>query len=363
MDDVKRWKDKCTQVLKAICSLFLIRPEDIANECGYDVTAVRKWLNGSRFPRQSTQLDLIDYFTKKTKKINTLFPISYIRERIVPIFAEFGLQHVQAIANDSKEDVPAFIEAILHYSFSCLWDCQARSAEVSTTVSEAPAKQITKAIVFDFDGTLTTCKANRTTWEDIWVKLGYGVELCQKYHKMFDSKSITHKQWCTITEDFFKQRGMNLQILKDIAKEITLMPGIEEFMEQMHKHDIKMYIVSGSIFYVIRYALGPYYSNFDGIKANQFIFNEDESLQEIVGTEYDFEGKAEYIRKISRELNINPASILFVGNSLNDQYAHESGARTLCINPKRTDSSNKSIWHDCLENCTDLTEIMPFIVF
>lgn len=112
---------------------------------------------------------------------------------------------------------------------------------------------------------------------------------------------------------------------------------------------------------VIRSVIRPVYQYVDGIKANEFRFGEDGLLKEIIGTKYDFEGKATYISELSRELKISSRDILFVGNSVNDQFVHISGARTLCINPKLTDVSNLTMWNNCIPTCRDLTEIMEFV--
>lgn len=80
--------------------------------------------------------------------------------------------------------------------------------------------------------------------------------------------------------------------------------------------------------------------------ANSFIFHPNNTLSTIHGTKYDFDGKAEYIKKIVQEEGFKSASeILFIGNSDNDEYAYKSGAQTLCFNPKLTDGKNKKIWH------------------
>lgn len=112
---------------------------------------------------------------------------------------------------------------------------------------------------------------------------------------------------------------------------------------------------------VIRSVIGDLYKYVDGIKANQFRFNQGGFLTEIVGTKYDFEGKAAFITEIALELNVSPKDILFIGNSVNDRFAHISGARTLCINPKLTDPTNRTIWNDCIQTCEDLTEIIKYL--
>ena len=219
----------------------------------------------------------------------------------------------------------------------------------------------TQVVIFDFDGTLTSGKTNRTTWEGLWTSLDYDVKMCQDLHMRYDRNEITHAEWCKLTEEKFRERNLHRKTVENLASKIKLMQGTEETFQELQKRDIKIYIVSGSILLVIRSVIGDLYKYVDGIKANQFRFNQGGFLTEIVGTKYDFEGKAAFITEIALELNVSPKDILFIGNSVNDRFAHISGARTLCINPKLTDPTNRTIWNDCIQTCEDLTEIIKYL--
>lgn len=229
----------------------------------------------------------------------------------------------------------------------------------ATTVCHSTAK--TEAIVFDFDGTLTNAKV-RTTWESIWTLLGYTIQDCVDLHVRFSNSEITHKEWCALTEEKFKARKLHKNQLTPLIENTHLIAGIEEVLKELDRRGIEVYIVSGSIKYIILKCLGAlaqYVSG--GIDANVFDFDENGYLSHIAGTAYDFEGKAARITKIANELNILPNQILFVGNSLNDEWAHSSGARTLAINPKNTNMFNTDIWDNCIVQCDTLTEILKYI--
>lgn len=67
-----------------------------------------------------------------------------------------------------------------------------------------------KAVIFDFDGTLTEKKGN--LWKRIWQSLGYDIGSDSYYvslFKRFMSGNITHKQWCEFTLEAFKEKGFN----------------------------------------------------------------------------------------------------------------------------------------------------------
>lgn len=219
----------------------------------------------------------------------------------------------------------------------------------------------TQAVIFDFDGTITSGKTNKTTWESLWTSLDYDVKMCQDLHMRYDRNEISHAEWCKLTEEKFCERNLHKNTVENLALKIKLMKGTRNTFRELQKRDIKIYIVSGSILLVIRRVLGNLYQYVDGIKANEFRFNQSGFLTEIVGTKYDFEGKANFITEIAMELHISPKDILFIGNSINDRFAHISGARILCINPKLTDVTNRIVWNNCIQTCEDLTEVIEYL--
>lgn len=148
--------------------------------------------------------------------------------------------------------------------------------------------------------------------------------------------------------------------MKKIASEMVLIDGCKETLMELKSRDVLLYIVSGSIREIIKEVLGDMVNLFEDISANKFYFQKGK-LSRIVGTEYDFEGKAEYIKQIVNENKINASEVLFVGNSFNDTFVHLSGARTLCINPQNTNYTNSIYWHDYIREVNNLREIIPHV--
>lgn len=220
-----------------------------------------------------------------------------------------------------------------------------------------------KAIVFDFDGTLSRCMISEmnSSWEMIWEKLGYKKSECEELYKKFKAKEINHQQWCDKTCRAFQKKNLTENTLKEIAKDFELIRGVKESLERLKLKGIKLYLVSGSIMQLIRFIWDDELDDyFDECKANIFRFK-DGKLETIVGTRYDFEGKAKFITDIFKHLKLKSQSeILFIGNSDNDQYAHKSGARTLCLNAKLTNPDDKDIWDDSFKT-DDFEEFLDYI--
>ena len=221
-----------------------------------------------------------------------------------------------------------------------------------------------KAVMFDFDGTLT--KPGQNFWRKIWIALGYDLtdKNCEYYTQFtnFLSKKITYQEWCNQNTESFRNKNFNIGLINDLAKTIKLNDGFEEFIKILKANNISLHIVSGNFVEVIKQVLGDNAKYFDSINANKLDLYPDGSLKGIIGTNYDFEGKAKFIVEYKEKHNLKPEEICFVGNGDNDEYAHLSGCKTICINPEKTDGNNKTLWHTTLNNVTNLTQLLDEIL-
>ena len=281
-------------------------------------------------------------------------------------FEQVTIQEAQSISDvlqcyvgNIKAGLPDdFLSQYLLYYFKNKGTKQRRVTK-NTTMSLFKSK----VVLFDFDGTMTKSDDNMTTWEKIWTYLGYDINDCAKLHRQYSISEITHKEWCKETEIKFKQKYLKNTDLDKIASKIKLMDGIKEVVEKLEQNHIKMYILSGSIKYIIKKVLGPLYNKFESIKANELYFNKKGYLSSIAGTKYDFEGKADFIKQVIVENNINNYEAFFIGNSLNDEWAHQSGAQTLCINPSMTNPDHPFQWAYCIRNLKNFVEIFDYLTF
>lgn len=221
-----------------------------------------------------------------------------------------------------------------------------------------------KAVIFDFDGTLTSKDCRFSTWQKIWEYLGYDLQICDSLHRKFTNGDISHKQWCDITAEYFIKKELKKEQIELIAKQICLMPGTEDVFKTLYENRIPIYICSGSIDIIIEYVLGNLNKYVRKIACNQFAYDSSGTkLKAIIGTTYDFEGKANFIKEIAEDLDISTHDIVFVGNSNNDEFAVTSGAKTLVVNPILTSGYNRNIWkYFAGHNVEDLKDILPFLL-
>ncbi len=234
--------------------------------------------------------------------------------------------------------------------------------KASSTTKPLDFKPQTKAVVFDFGGTLALSSSELSTWERIWASVGYQIEDAAELHRQFLAKKITHQEWCNLTCTKLRERNFGRKEMKSIIGDIYPVAGLPETIKTLHDAGIALYVVSGSIKEIISNVIGDAtYKLFSEVKANEFIYDDTGVIKEIRGHQFDFEGKAHFITRVIEEQRCAPLEVLFVGNSLNDSWASRSGARTLCVNPSNVDHSNTLIWTDYIKKMVDLSEIMRFV--
>ncbi len=221
----------------------------------------------------------------------------------------------------------------------------------------------TKAVIFDYDGTLTYADYNNI-FKSTYQVLGYATDRNSEYYETylkFKEYKYDYDEWVAINEDDFKKAGLTKEIFDSVTENIRLIPGLEKILTTLNSKGIKTYILSGNFGYAIRKTLGELADHFTEISANEIYFNEDGSLSHLVATKFDYEGKADFITKVKDELGISPEEICFVGNGENDGFAYMSGAKTICINPVDADEENSEKWTCVLHDVKNLSQILDCI--
>lgn len=71
---------------------------------------------------------------------------------------------------------------------------------------------------------------------------------------------------------------------------------------------------------------------------------------------------AKYINEFKAYTGIPSSELCFVGNGDNDEWAHLSGCKTICINPENTNANNIWKWHSSKIGVKNLNEILPEIL-
>lgn len=215
-----------------------------------------------------------------------------------------------------------------------------------------------KTIIFDFDGTLT--KKSNEIWRNIWKKLDATDVDDMLYNKVLNGE-LDYTEWCLEIEKEYIKRNFSKKILDELIKDIKMMDNLEETITILKNKGYQLRILSGGINYVIENLLKDNTKYFSDIKCCNFYFDNLGYLKRIVDNDSDEEGKARYILNYIKETNSKPNDIIFIGNGHNDRYVSQTGCHTICLNPNGTNHKDKRIWHNYIENTTDLKDILKVI--
>lgn len=218
-----------------------------------------------------------------------------------------------------------------------------------------------KTVIFDFDGTLHLCP---TAWKAIWQKLGYSTHLGSDFVNFFSSfmeGEISHKEWCDLSAKAFRRKSLKRDLVEKIGQETILIKNVEKTFQTLKQQGYHIIILSGGIREVIQIALGEAGKYVDNIMASDLIYDKNGLFKSIKGTNYDYNGKANFVKEYIGSTNSTPEDITFVGDGDNDEWVHTSGCNTICINPKKnTDHENRTKWHQVLFT-DDFEEVLPLI--
>jgi len=217
-----------------------------------------------------------------------------------------------------------------------------------------------KAVIFDFDGTLTKNEKEAGTWYLVWDAYN-DTETEKRYFDIFLDKKITTEEWFVLINARFKKLGVTKEVLKTASK-IKMIDGIKETFDSLSSNKIKIIILTSGIINMVEAALKPETDCITQICGGITLdFDNDGKFLKFIMPETDSERKIEGINKIIKQFKLLPEEIVFVGNDYNDETVKQSGVETWCINPNNTDITNKEFWDYGIAECKNLQEILLFI--
>lgn len=221
----------------------------------------------------------------------------------------------------------------------------------------------TKAVVFDFDGTLSCPDRMENSWSRIWFKIGK-LDLEQKFFSEYFSGKITYDQWIEIVVDIFKRNNVTKKVIDQIASEIKLLDNCEKVFKNLKEKGIKIFILSGGIKNIIEKAVQSFCDYITEIVAHKFVFDEKGMLEGYIKANTDIFKKDKFISIVMQQFSLKSEEIVFVGNDYNDEEAYKSGATTICINPsKNAHIHDRKIWNFVIEKTKNLEDILKYMNF
>jgi phosphoserine phosphatase len=186
-------------------------------------------------------------------------------------------------------------------------------------------KREKRLIVFDMDSTITDIEVIDT------LAKAAGVE--------DQVKHITEKAMCGDIEftEALKDRvkllsGMPVEVLEDIAENLTLTPGTEELLSTLKSLGYKTALISGGFtFFTDRLKEDL---NFDYSFANKLEIEGGKLTGRLKGRIIDAEGKGKIIQELAKKENISTENIVAVGDGANDQIMIKNAGLGIAFNAK-----------------------------
>ena len=183
-----------------------------------------------------------------------------------------------------------------------------------------------KLVCFDVDGTLVDNII--FSWQLFHDYFKTDIKKRGKVRKQFYDGEISYLDWATHDINMWVQKKAKKQDFINALKEnnVKLMEGALETIKKLKENNIKLAIVSGSLNFVLEYALPDYKEYFNDIYLSYIHFDKEGNITKIEATEYDMKKKADALKLIAKKENIELKECVFIGDHHNDiKIAEEAG--------------------------------------
>lgn len=179
------------------------------------------------------------------------------------------------------------------------------------------------------------------------------------YLPRYWSGELDYKTLNSTAVRLLKENKMPLSKIRNIAKGISLSPGLEIFIDEFRKgHSEKIALLSAGLDILvedIKIRLGIDYSLCNKLE----IENGDYTGKVIYLVDDKELNKGMGARRLCEEMGVNPKNMLFVGDGMEDAPVCDVVGTTIAINPQHRSLEEKA--SVVLKNVNDLTELLKYI--
>ena len=348
------WCERFRAFLKLLQQIFLLDLGVFRAQYHISEAATSYWASGRNLPSLERFNNLHNFIEESVASTST--PHAVIKRVSIDFYEFAGTEGYEWLCS-ARLNAKEYVTSALNYYFFLargeMPEALGRCAVITPTGK-------TRAVLFDFSGTLVTDPYTDSTWFAIWHFLGLDAGRFNNLMQHYNSDITSRKQFYEKLCDTFSQQHLNKEAVAKIGSSLTRLKGIPETFKD--DRGIRIHIVSQSDRTLLRAALHDALPIIDEIQSNELRYDDDGFVAGITETKFDFKGKALYVQRVADELNVSPRDIVFVGNSANDEYVAASGAKMICINARETKpTGNDSVWDVSLAPCQDLRNVLDYI--
>jgi phosphoserine phosphatase len=204
--------------------------------------------------------------------------------------------------------------------------------------------------IFDLDGTLTR---ERSIWEYIHKRLDKWYGFAEDYQKKFLAGEISYEEFCE--RDAQVWRGMRLEELIEIAKTVPFHPGVDELMDYLKNKGLKLALVSSGLSILSNWVHERF--GFDYSVSNDLL-HEEGILTGKVKIQVYYDRKAEWVRKILDQYQVEPEESIGIGDSVGDLEMFRVVGFSIAFNSSCRDLDQ--IATQCVQS-QNLTDVIPWL--
>ena len=157
----------------------------------------------------------------------------------------------------------------------------------------------------------------------------------------------------------WKEQHVKKEDFIKAIKDLRLMKGAMETLQELKKNKIKLAIISGSLNIVLEKFIPNYKEFFDDVFLSKIYFDEQGNIAKVEATEYDMEKKAEALKLISEREKIHLKECVFVGDFLNDLKVIQDAGLGISFNCEHEELNKVA---DVVIEKKDLREILKHIL-
>ena len=173
-----------------------------------------------------------------------------------------------------------------------------------------------RLVAFDVDGTLAD------GLEFVWALLHDHFRtdpVARRWaHDSFFAGKITYEEWARHDVMLLQARGATFDGVREALRPLRPMEGTDEVLRVLRRFGLRLAILSGSVDVALAHVLPDYPEWFDHVLINQFVFDEEGRLADVIPTPYDITHKAEGLRRLAREEGLDLEQCAFIGDHYND---------------------------------------------
>ena len=183
-----------------------------------------------------------------------------------------------------------------------------------------------KLALFDLDGTLTK---ERSAWEYIHRRLGVWDGYAEKFQDAFLRGEITYHRFCELDAKMWK--GMKVEEMKRILREIPLCEGIEDLVGYLRSKGIKLGIISSGLSFLSNWVKERY--GFDYAVANELRVT-DGVLNGRIKIHVHYDQKGKWVQEAKRQFKVRKSEVLAIGDSSGDMAMFQMAGFSIAFNSR-----------------------------